>query len=124
MLLFYVDALCSAVLVAKTFAVHPDEAKVDHEIKIGCTTLTISHFPQMGLGRQGGGNTQISVAVSRLMQEKTSVATGGHGQAAAAWRTRGTPCLSGAWRTQMRRRAPSTRLEPFSHSRYTKTLKY
>lgn len=71
----------------------------------------------MGLGQQGGGNTQTSVAVSHLMQEKTSVATGGQGQAAAALKMRGTACQSGVWRMQTRRQAPLTHLEHFSHSR-------
>lgn len=118
-MLLYVDALCSvALLVAQKFAVHLNEAKVNQEIKIGCTMLTIfPFFPQMGLGQQGGGNTQISDAVFHLMQEKTNVATGGHGRAAAAWKTRETACRSGVWRTQTRRRAPSTHQGPFSHSR-------
>lgn len=97
-------------------SVHLDEAQVHHEDKNGCTNLTIFfHFTQMGLGQQGG--TQISDVVSHSMQEKTSVATGDHDQAVAAWRMRGTACLNGAWRTQTRRRGPSTHQGPFSHSR-------
>lgn len=77
----------------------------------------------MGLGQQGGGNTQISVAVFHLMQEKMSVDTGGHGQAAAAWRMRGTVYQSGVWRTQTRRQAPLTPRGPFSHSRQEEIIK-
>lgn len=72
---------------------------------------------QMGHGRQGGGNTQISVGVSHLMQEKMSAATGDRGRAAAAWRMKGTACLNGAWRMLTRRQGPSTHQGRFSHSR-------
>lgn len=72
----------------------------------------------MDLGQQGGGNSQISVAVSHLMPEKTSAASGGLGQAVAAWRMRGTAFLNGAWRTQMRRQGHLTHQGPSSHSRY------
>lgn len=43
--LLFVDALCSvALLVAKKFAVHLNEGKVDQEAKIGCTMLTSFPF--------------------------------------------------------------------------------
>lgn len=79
--------------------------------------LSISNFSQMGLGPQGGGNTQTSGAAFHLMQEKMSVGTGGHGRAAAAWRMRGTACQSGVWRMPTRRQAPSTHPGLFCHSR-------
>lgn len=101
--------------MAKKFADHLNKAKVDHEIKIEYRMLTIfPFFPQTDLGQQGG---QISGAVSHLMQEKMSVATGDRGQAAAVWRMRGTACQSGVLRTQTRRRAPSIHQGRFCHSR-------
>lgn len=72
---------------------------------------------QMDQDRRGGGKSQISVAVSPLTSEKMSVATGGHVQAAAAWRMRGTACLSGVWKMQKRRPGPLTHRGLFSLSR-------
>lgn len=81
------------------------------------TVVNVSVF-QMDQDRRGGGKSQISVAVSPLMPEKMSVATGGRIRAAAAWRMRGTACLSGVWKTQKRRQGPSTHRGLFSLSRW------
>lgn len=80
------------------------------------TVVNVSVF-QMDQDQRGGGKSQISADVSPLMPEKMSVAIGGHVQAAAAWRMRGTACLSGVWKTQKRRQGPSTRRGLFSLSR-------
>lgn len=63
---------------------------------------------QMGLGQQGGGNTQTNVGASHSMQEKRSVATGDQGQVVAAWRMSGTAYQSGVWRTQMKKQGRLT----------------
>lgn len=76
-----------------------------------------SFTTQTGLDQQAGENTQISAAVSPLTQGKTRGATGGRGQAAAASRTRGTVCPSGAWRMPTRKRGPSIHRGPSCLSR-------
>lgn len=103
------------LLCVTEFAVHVVKTRSNKSIKlINCLD------PQMDLGQQDGGNTQINAADSRLTPEKTSGATGGRGRAVAAWKTRGTPCQSGVWRTQMKRLAPLTHQELFYHSKYDK----
>lgn len=80
------------------------------------TAVNVSLF-QMDQERRCGGRSQISVAASPSMPEKMSEGTGGHVQAAAAWRTSGTAYLSGVWKTQKRRQGPLTHRGLFSLSR-------
>lgn len=113
---------CHVLINANPFNLFGPPKKT--HIHVFCVLITKLHLPvflKMGHAwLAAGGNPQISGDAYRWTPvERRSVVgcTGGPARLVVAWRMREMHCLSGAWKTQRRRRALLTLLELFFRSK-------